>query len=687
MTYSQKRALELLRAMAGPHANFHSGQLEAIDALVGKRKRALVVQRTGWGKSAVYFIATRLLRDDGAGPTLLISPLLALMRNQIEMAQRAGVSAMTINSSNRDEHERVEDALYRNNVDILLISPERLNNTKFRSELLSPIAGKSGLLVIDEAHCISDWGHDFRPDYRRIVNVLKLLPEGVPVLATTATANDRVVEDLQTQLGSNLETFRGPLERESLRLSVINDLPSQPERMAWLAQNLDKLPGSGIIYTLTIRDADQLAGWLQEQGVAARAYSGDHETDLRLDAENMLLSNEIKALVATSALGMGFDKPDVGFVIHYQAPSSSIAYYQQVGRAGRAVDTSHGILMTADEQTDIQNYFIETAFPLQKDAERVVEMLSNAGGPVKEGELLAQVNVRPTRMRNLLKVLEVEEVIEKERAGWQHTSLPWSYDAERVQKVTQQRRDEQKAMAEYASTDKCLMEFLRRELDDPEATPCGRCANCTGENWDTEFNPELVTQARKFLRAQDLVIDPRQRWPSGLTEPKGTIDAEHRAEQGRILSILGDGGWGKVVKEGRKTGTYSDELVTASAQMILRWRPQPALRWVTCVPSLRYPNLVPSFAERLAAELKLPFREVVVRTCEAPPQKEMENSTMQLQNIWRAFATNGVVPRNPVLLIDDTVDSGWTMTLVAFLLRMAGTGEVFPFALADSRGR
>jgi ATP-dependent DNA helicase RecQ len=687
MTSLEDKALEILRTMVGPHAGFHEGQLEAIEALAGKRKRALVVQRTGWGKSAVYFIATKLLRDQGAGPTILISPLLALMRNQIEMAERAGARAMTINSSNHDEHERVDAALRSDQVDILLISPERLNNTKFRAELLETVTARSGLLVIDEAHCISDWGHDFRPDYRRIVNVLGLLPQGVPVLATTATANDRVVEDLQGQLGSGLETFRGPLERESLRLSVLNELPSQPERMAWLAQYLDGLPGSGIIYTLTIRDADRLAGWLQQRGIRALAYSGDHDTATRLDAETMLLANDVKALVATSALGMGFDKPDVGFVIHFQAPGSSIAYYQQVGRAGRAVETSHGILMRGDEDKQIQNFFIETAFPLQRDAERVVEMLEGAGAPVREGDILANVNVRPTRLRNLLKVLEVEDVVERDRRGWLRTTKPWIYDKERVVKVTEQRRAEQAAMDAYATTDRCLMEFLRRELDDPTARPCGRCASCTGERLPTDVDPQIVKDARMFLRSQDLEIEPRQRWPSGLEEPKGSIPAELRPEGGRFLSLLGDGGWGRSVEEGIAQGAFSDELVQVVVQHIRRWRPQPLPLWVTCVPSLRRPDLVPRFAEKVAAQLGLPFRAVVRRTRESPPQKEMENSTTQLRNIWGAFTTTGTVPRDPVLLLDDTVDSKWTLTVVASVLRDAGSGPVFPFALADSQGR
>ncbi len=672
--------------MLGSGAGFRAGQLEAIRAIATDRRRALVVQRTGWGKSAVYFIATRLLRDRGAGPTLLVSPLLALMRNQIRMAERIGIRAETINSSNTEEWERIGQELRDDSVDLLLVSPERFANPSFRDDVLPVVTAKAGLLVIDEAHCISDWGHDFRPDYRQLVRVLDLLPGGVPVLCTTATANDRVVDDVTEQLGRDMAVLRGPLERESLALSVV-DMPSAAERMAWLATVIPTLEGSGIVYALTIADTHRVAGFLRSRGIQAEAYSGETAAEERPPLEQALLANELKVLVATSALGMGFDKPDLGFVIHYQSPGSPIAYYQQVGRAGRALQHAPAVLMRGREDRDIQDFFIGTAFPPREQAEAVVGFLAEQHGPVSLPAIEAVVNVRRSRLTTMLKVLEVEGAIGRDGNRWIRTPEPWRYDEERVRRVTDQRRIEQQAMIDYATTTKCLMEFLRLQLDDPDAAPCGRCANCTGERWDVSPGAALVDEAKQHLRGQILAIEPRRQWPAGLDEPKGRIATELQAQEGRALSGYGDGELGSLVaaEAGQEDPWFSDELVAASATMIRgTWRPEVA--WVTCVPSHRHVDLVPSFARRLADALDLPFVEAVRKTGENRPQRESLNSAQQLRNVWKMFEVSGDLPQGPALLVDDTVDSRWTLTVIAAALRAVGSGPVVPFALADARG-
>jgi ATP-dependent DNA helicase RecQ len=681
------QAVALLRAVAGPQATFRTGQLESIVSLVERRERVLLVQRTGWGKSAVYFIATRLLRERGAGPTLLVSPLLALMRNQIEMAARVGVSAVSINSANRDDWPVIEQTLERDQADLLLVSPERLNNPAFRQEVMPTVARGSGLLVIDEVHCISDWGHDFRPDYRRIALLLDLMPRGVPVLGTTATANDRVVADITDQLGTQLQVQRGTLERESLRLFAAA-LPDPAARMAWLAAYLPRLPGSGIVYCLTVADTRRVADWLGRCGIEAVAYSGAEEPALREEIEARLLANDVKAVVATSALGMGFDKPDLGFVVHYQAPGSVIAYYQQVGRAGRAVDEAFGVLLAGTEDTDIQDYFIDNAFPPQPQAEAVIALLTDSAAPLGLREIEARVNVKHSRLEAMLKILEVEGAVERSGARWRRTLHPWHYDTERVTRVTEQRRSEQEAMRRYVVEQGCLMAFLRRQLDDRDVRPCGRCGPCTGQALPQTVEPELVHRARAFLRSASQAIEPRKQWPSGLAEVQGRIPEELRCEPGRALSVFGDAGYGALVRTGKfETGRFDDELLAGAVELIGRWAPDPAPVWVTAVPSLRRTGLVAAFAEQLAAALGLEFLPIVVKTRETAPQKQMENSAQQVRNILGAFEVVGEPKPDPVLLVDDIVDSRWTLAVVGALLREHGSGPVLPFALADAGGR
>ena len=595
----------LRRLTAIQDATFRPGQWEAIARLVERRGRVLVVQRTGWGKSAVYFVATRLLREGGAGPTVLISPLLALMRNQIQMAERAGVHAATINSGNREAWESVEAHVRSGAVDILLISPERLNNLRFRRDVLPDLVATVGLFVVDEAHCISDWGHDFRPDYRRIARVLQLLPRGVPVLCTTATANDRVVRDIVDQLGNDLEVIRGPLDRESLELQVL-DLPDQAQRLAWLAGAIPSLPGSGVVYCLTRADTERVTSWLRAKGIDAVAYSGASESEDRLVFEQALLANRVKVVVATSALGMGFDKPDLGFVIHYQSPGSPISYYQQVGRAGRAVDHAAGILLRGREDRDIQDWFIGSAFPPQRQAEQVVRMLEERARPVSIATIEGEVNARNSRIKALLKVLEAEGAVEHADGGWRRTLRPWAYDAERVERVTALRRAEQAAMLEYATTSECRMAFLRRQLDDPAAEPCGRCDNCSRRPLRVELNRDVLVEALAHLRGALLEIEPRRQWPAGLAVARGRIPPEQRLQPGRALSTYGDGGWGSMVKQVKYHGDrYPDELVDATVELLRHWAPIPAAAWVVCVPSSTSPDLLPSFGRRLAIRLTL----------------------------------------------------------------------------------
>lgn len=688
MAYDPKRALELLRIGSGrADATFRDGQEDAIRHIVEGKGRLLVVQKTGWGKSFVYFIATKLLREAGAGPALLISPLLALMRNQIAAAERMGVRAATINSDNQDEWKSVEAKLRRNEVDILLIAPEKLGNDWFNTEVLAGIAGQISLMVIDEAHCISDWGHDFRPHYRLLERIARTLPANLRLLATTATANDRVMEDLVAVLGPNMKVLRGDLNRDSLTLQTMR-LPSQAVRLAWIAQQLSSLPGHGIIYTLTIRDANQLADWLKTRGFVVEAYTGK-TGDRREELEQALQENKVKALVATTALGMGYDKPDLAFVIHFQMPGSVVAYYQQVGRAGRALESAYGVLLSGDEEEGITDWFIRSAFPTRQEVDDVLGALNEAPEGLSIPDLMTCVNMSKGRIEKTITALSLESPapIAKQGTKWQLTAAElgdgfWA----RADRLTKLRRAELQQMQEYVSRPFGQhMGFLIDALDGDSSTVSPPSLPPLSEDVDQL----LVREAEEFLCRTSLPIEPRKKWPVGGMPQYGIHTAStipYQAQPGKALCVWGDAGWGGLVRQGKyHDGHFSDDLVAACVKMIQEWNPQPSPTWVTCVPSLRHPELVPNFAQRLAAALGLPFHMVIAKTDARPEQKTMANSTQQARNIDGSLALNGQpIPPGPVLLVDDMVDSRWTLTVSAWLLRKSGSGAVWPMALSQT---
>ncbi|MCC7491179.1 MAG: RecQ family ATP-dependent DNA helicase [Fimbriimonadaceae bacterium] len=687
MEYSAHRALELLRLGSGiPDAVFREGQEQAIQQVIGGSHRWLVVQRTGWGKSFVYFIAAKLLREAGAGPALLVSPLLSLMRNQIRAAERMGVRAATINSDNETAWPDVEQQLAAGQVDVLLIAPERLANGRFREQVLARIAAQVALLVIDEAHCISDWGHDFRPHYRLIERIVGTLPPNLRLLATTATANQRVMDDLQQVLGPGLRVLRGDLARPSLCLQTIA-LPSRAARLAWIAEQLQTLPGHGIIYVLTVRDAQQVAGWLQSRGFNVRAYTGRTGED-RPELEQALLDNQVHALVATTALGMGFDKPDLAFVMHYQAPGSVVSYYQQVGRAGRALDSAYGVLLHGEGDRAITDWFIGSAFPSPEEVAAVLGALEEAPAGLTIPELLPRVNLSKQRIEKTVELLSLESPapIVKVGAAWQLTAsrLSPAFWA-RIERLTDLRRREQQQMQDYLALPFGEhMRFLIAALDgDPSGITAPRLPALP-----SSVCPGLVRQADDFLHRTALPIQPRLRWPDGGLPSglRGAIAEDRRAAEGRALCVWRDAGWGELVRRGKyQDGRFAEELAQACAEMVRAWNPQPAPTWVTAVPSLRHPMLVPELAQRVADLLGLRYLAALQKADGRPEQKTMQNSAQQARNVDGSLvATAAPLPRGPVLLVDDLVDSRWTMTVAAALLRQHGSGPVWPVALANT---
>jgi ATP-dependent DNA helicase RecQ len=728
----QAEALTVLRELTGrPDAAFRQGQDTAVAALVERSQRALVVQRTGWGKSAVYFVSTALLRRRGAGPTLLVSPLLALMREQVAAAARAGIRAVEISSANMTEWDDIAARLSADDVDVLLVSPERLTNPRFREEQLPGLVARCGLVVVDEAHCVSDWGHDFRPDYRRIRDLLGTLPAGTPVLATTATANERVVADVAEQLGAGgveVTTVRGPLSRDSLRLGVLR-LPSDRARLAWLAAHLGDLPGSGIVYTLTVAAAEETAGLLRDAGHEVRAYTGRLDDADRKEAEEALRNNEVKALVATSALGMGFDKPDLGFVVHLGAPSSPVSYYQQVGRAGRAVEHADVLLLPGPEDLAIWQWFATSSMPREDHAAAVLTAMAD-GKAWSVARLETVANVRRSRLELLLKVLAVDGAVERVQGGWRSTGQPWIYDADRYARVTRTREAEQRAMIAYARpVDEagCRMAFLQEALDDPTAAPCGRCDVCAGP-WYSADVPEGAAQAASAaLDRPGVELAPRAMWPTGAdrlgVDVKGKIAPADQLETGRAVARLTDLGWGQRLRtllgddgvggvvtldheapgiEEDPDATFDvpvrrsvsdvppdDDLLRACARVLGAWDWKERPGAVVAVPSRRRPQLVTGLAQGLARLGRLPYLGEMSPAHGGPTGQPGGNSAFRLAAVWDRIVVGPELRDRlseagsaPILLVDDLADSRWTMTVAGRELRRAGAAGVLPFALA-----
>ena len=668
----------VITTVAGPEARPRPDQTHAVEELVERRRRVLVVQATGWGKSAVYWGATAALRERGSGPTLVVSPLLALMRDQIAAAERAGLRAATINSTNIDDWAAVLDELRADRLDLLLVSPERLANPRFAAELPDLLA-RCGLLVIDEAHCVSDWGFDFRPDYQRLTRILLRLSPDTPVLATTATANERVTADVAAQLGEDTVTLRGSLARASLRLSVVPGL-STLEGYAWVADALATMPGSGIVYVLTVAETERLSAFLRERGHDVAAYSG--QTENRADLEDRLRDNRIKALVATSALGMGYDKPDLAFCLHLGSPSSPVAYYQQVGRAGRALDDAAAVLVPGAADERIWEYFATAGIPTDDLVRTVLGAIEDGGGAAQSVPALeTATGIRRGRLETLLKILAVDDVVVRDGSGWREGERPWVYDAAKWSALRRVRSAEADLMRRYAHGAGCLMQFLQQALDDPDPRPCGRCSVCTGTLPPPGGapDPETVAAAQRFFRGQDVVVEPRKLWPGGLPDRKGRIAG---LAPGRALAFADDPAWSEVLATlWRVDGPAPAEVLDGMVEALRRWsRSWQRPTAVVAMPSRRFPQLVGSIAAHLATIGRLPLVDALAVTG-PPPSAEVSSGVRVRELLARTAVRPEVTLDGPVLLVDDVIRTRWTVTVASALLVQAGASAVLPLAV------
>lgn len=676
-----------LKKYYGEDAEFREGQAEAIQGIL-QGKRTLVVQKTGWGKSLVYFLATKLLRKRSDSLTLIISPLLALMNNQMDSAKKLEMRVETINSENTEEWERIFGLLYHNDLDALIISPERLANDEFKSMLMNRLRTRIGLFVVDEAHCISDWGHDFRPDYRRIVDIIQMLPSNVPVLATTATANDRVVDDIKTQLSESLLISRGKLTRDSIAIQVIR-LDTKEERLAWLAEHLHELPGTGVVYCLTVNDCKLVNKWLQANGINSQCFYDALDQEEKKLAIDNFMQNKVKVLVATVAFGMGFDKPDIGFVVHFQKPGNIVSYYQQIGRAGRGIERSYAILLCGKEDDEIHRFFIESAFPTEVQMNEVIQTVQEHPG-LKMSEFEKYVNMKQSNLKKCIKYLQVNGDIYQEKKLYYKSAKEWKPDLEKSAAITEGRKNKLKQMNDFTHISGCYMKYIAEVLNDSTAQECHHCSNCLGKELiPSTVAREKIATAQKFLREDFNVIEPRKRWLATFrVDGAYKIDDAYLCEDGRVLSNYGDAGWGKMVSTGKYIdGYFDDQLVEASYQLLKDFVAERNIQWVTNISSRRRPLLVKDFAQRLAKRLGLDYADVILKITDAKCQKEWNTSFLQCQNAYNSFDVDGRLVKNEnVLLVDDIVDSRWTFTVCGYKLRKKQCGKVYPFALSNSVG-
>lgn len=682
-----EKAHQILVRLYGPGAVFRDGQYEAIEAAL-TRRRTLVVQRTGWGKSLVYFMCTKLLRDQGKGLTLVVSPLLALMQNQLDAARKMGLRCAQLNSTTRDNWPDILAEMAKGQLDVVFVTPESLFNQRIQEEMPKVSVG---MFVIDEAHCISDWGHDFRLEYSRLKEVVAQLPANVPVLATTATANTRVIEDLQAQLGENVYVSRGPLARKSLRLHVLH-LESRVNRCSWLLENLPRLPGCGIVYCLTRRDCDRLAVFLQDHGISAAAYHSGADEQENGQTLERFRKNQIKVLVATTKLGMGYDKGDIAFVIHYQMPGNIVSYYQQIGRAGRDIDLAEVFLMTGAEDEEINEYFIRTAFPSREEMTSVMAYIKGNEN-VTLRKLENTLNISGPRIAKALMFLCNDGHLFKDGSSYYATPRDFVYREEHYRQIQAIRRQEMEQMKELAHTQECLSKFITRALDDPDPRDCGICDNCIHrQTLPAAPSPEAIQVTQNYFEdpqyyTLQFKILPRKRWPFKVTNKDGRDSTviKHENLEGVFLSKYGDAGYGELVKEGKYSGgnRFSDKLVRKSAQVLERAVREHDIQYITWVPSLRT-GLVEDFAKRLAKQMGLSALPLLSKE-PARPQKDMENSAFQCRNALESFyVTEGARVPERVILVDDIVDSGWTLTVCGYRLMEQDCKAVYPFALANS---
>jgi len=657
---------------------FYDEQWKTIDLLF-KGARVLLIEKTGFGKSLCFqFPATQF-----PGLTVIFSPLIALMRDQVKGLNKKGIKAKFINSEQTPEEnsQTIQEAI-SGKLKILYIAPERQENQEW---IEATRRMNLSMIVIDEAHTISVWGHDFRPAFRRIINLVKLLPQNLPVLATTATATKRVQEDIEKQISGNIQTIRGELIRENFRLYVIK-VNSEDDKLLWLAENLPVLEGNGIIYTGTRVNTEIYSRWFEFLNIKTTEYNAGLDSDSRKEIENGLMNNKWKAVISTNALGMGIDKSDIRFIVHTQIPASPIHYYQEIGRAGRDGKPTTLILFynsTNDEKRIEEDVILPQAFidggrPGIKNYNKVINVLKQE--QLGERQIVKATNLKQTQVR-VIKADLIEQGIIKEVIYGRSKKYEYQFNAPELNtkafdELREQKLRELGAMLEYVNIKTSRMKFLCDYLGDNSHTHYQNCDN-------TSLKPYILnSQEQTKLK----MLEFRESY-----FPELIVESTHtNIVNGVASSYYGVSSVGAALHRSKyeNGGDFPDFLLRLALKAFRKKYGHEKFDFIVYVPPTESGDLVKNFAEKLSQVLKVPVSHKMIKTGATQPQKVFRNGYLKKDNVAQKFSYSEPVEiaGKSVILFDDIFDSGATIKEIGNVLTKFGVTKIAPLVIARTVG-
>jgi len=665
----QQAEILLQKTFQLPH--FYDEQWQTIEKILNG-ERVLLIEKTGFGKSLCFQFPATVF----PGTTVVFSPLIALMRDQIKKLQSLGISAKCINSEQSiEENSQIIEEAKQGKIKILYIAPERQENSEW---IEATRQMNLSMIVVDEAHCISVWGHDFRPAFKRIINLVKLLPKGFPILATTATATKRVEQDIANQIGHGITVIRSNLMRDNFKLFVIK-VNSEDEKMIWLGGNIENLPGSGVIYTGTRVDTEVYSKWFNYLNIPSASYNAGLDSDSRIIIENGLMQNKWKCIISTNALGMGIDKPDIRFIIHTQIPQSPIHYYQEIGRAGRDGKPSYIILFyNPNKDKELPEAFIESGRPSIKKYQKVIDCIKT--GLFSEKQIITQTNLKRTQFRVIKSDLIEQGIIREATYGTskKYEFIPdsQSLNVKTFEELKEAKTKDLEKMIEYVETTDSRMKFLCEYLGDNPNRTFTNCDNTGEQKIKVIVTPEWTTKLQEFRENY---------FPELTVESRGSNIVNGFAASYYGVSNVGDAIHRSKYENG---GDFPDFLLKLTLKAFRKKFSNETFDLILYVPPTKSGNLVKNFAEKLSQVLKIPISHDLKKIRETKEQKIFENSYLKQENVSNAFSysNSNEIAKKKILLFDDICDSCATIKEIGKFLTSLGADKIVPIVIAKTVG-